>query len=106
MLDVFGPHENSRGNNYLRSLGAMNDGGRWVFDDAGEPFPFEKPKQYKARRVRDRFTLEMLKDLLQHLGLEPFREDFYVPPGSCAWLAESKGFPSEDRTLEEAREDF
>jgi len=77
-----------------------------VFSQTGEPFPFEKPEQYKARKVRDRFTLEMMKDLLKHLGLEPFQEDFYMPPGNVAWMVERKGFFAEERTLAQAREHF
>jgi hypothetical protein len=56
--------------------------------------------------VRDRFTFEMLKDYLRHLGLSPFEEDFYLPPGSCAWLIQKTGTfaPShKEYTLEEAR---
>ncbi|WP_375768466.1 hypothetical protein NR798_43435 [Archangium gephyra] len=90
MLDVYGPHQTDW-LNYVRALGASNDGGRWVFDQTGEPFPFEKLEQYQARRVRDRFTFDMLKDYLRHLGLSPFEEDFYLPQGAPAWLVEKSG---------------
>jgi hypothetical protein len=106
MLDMFGPEQPGQIHNYVRALGASNDGGRWVFDQSGEPFPFEQVEQYQARRVRDRFTFEMLKDYLRHLGLAPFEEDFYLPPGSCAWLVQKTGpFTTVGReyTLEEAR---
>jgi hypothetical protein len=73
MLDVFGPHRTAW-LNYVRVLGASNDGGRWVFDQSGEPFPFEKVERYQERRVRDRFTFDMLKEYLGHLGLSPFEE--------------------------------
>jgi hypothetical protein len=39
--------------------------------------------------VRDRFTFEMLKDYLRHLGLSPFEENFYLPEGAPAWLVPS-----------------
>ena len=106
MLDVFGPEQPGKILNYLRSIYAANDGGRWVFGHSGEPFPFEQVEQYQARRVRDRFTFEMLKDYLHHLGLSPFEEDFYLPPSSCAWLVQKTGpFTTAGReyTLEEAR---
>jgi len=106
MLDVFGPEQPGKLHNYVRALGASNDGGRWVFDQEGEPFPFEQVERYQARRVRDRFTFEMLKDYLRHLGLAPFEEDFYMPPGSCAWLIQKTGpFGTllQEYTLEEAR---
>ncbi|KFE68517.1 hypothetical protein [Hyalangium minutum] len=106
MLGVYGPEQPGKLTNTVRSLGASNDGGRWVFDESGEPFPFEQVEQYQARRVRDRFTFDMLKDYLRHLGLAPFEEDFYLPPGTCAWLIQKTGpFTTVGReyTLEEAR---
>ena len=106
MLDVFGPEQPGTIHNYVRALEVANDGGRWVFDQSGAPFPFEQVEKYQARRVRDRFTFEMLKDYLRHLGLAPFEEDFYLPPGSCAWLVQKTGpFTTVGReyTLEEAR---
>jgi hypothetical protein len=106
MLEVYGPEQPGKIHNTVRALGASNDGGRWVFDQSGEPFAFEQVERYQARRVRDRFTFEMLKDYLRHLGLSPFDEDFYLPPGSCAWLVQKTGpFTTVGReyTLEEAR---
>jgi hypothetical protein len=106
MLGVYGPEQPGKISNTVRALGASSDGGHWVFDQSGEPFPFEQVEQYRARRVRERFTFEMLKDYLRHLGLSPFEEDFYMPPGSRAWLVQKTG-PSttvgREYTLEEAR---
>ncbi len=107
MLDVFSPHQT--GPTYLRALGASNDGGRWVFDESGEPFPFEKPERYLARRVKDRFTFDMLKEYLHHLGLSPFDEHFYLPQGEPAWLVEKTGpvYPHhKEYTLAQVRQDF
>jgi len=106
MLDVFGPEQPGKILNYVRSIYVSNDGGRWVFGHSGEPFPFEQVERYQARRVRDRFTFEMLKDYLRHLGLSPFEEDFYLPSGSSAWLVQKTGpFTTVGReyTLEQAR---
>ncbi|MBN1204676.1 MAG: hypothetical protein JXB05_07105 [Myxococcaceae bacterium] len=106
MLDVYGPKQPGKISSTVRVVEAANDGGRWVFVQSGEPFPFEQVEQYQARRVRDRFTFEMLKDYLRHLGLSPFEEDFYMPPGSRAWLIQKTGpFDTFGReyTLEEAR---
>jgi hypothetical protein len=108
MLDVYGPRQ-THWLNYLRAIYAANDGGRWVFGQSGEPFPFEKLEQYQARKVRDRFTFDMLKDYLRHLGLSPFEEDFYLPEGAPAWLVEKTGpvVPAhKEYTLAQAREDF
>ena len=62
-------------------------------------------ERVQARKVRDRFTFEMLKDYLRHLGLSPFEEDFYMPPGSRAWLIQKTGpfTTGPEYTLEEAR---
>ena len=93
----------------MRSLAAANDGGRWVFDQFGEPFPFEKLEQYQARRLRDRFTFDMLQEYLHHLGLSPFEESFYLPDGAPAWLVEKTGplvRARKEYTLAEAREDL
>ncbi|ATB37251.1 hypothetical protein CYFUS_002672 [Cystobacter fuscus] len=108
MLEVYGPHQTAWINT-VRAVSASNDGGRWVFDQCGEPFPFEKVEQYQARRVRDRFTFDMLKEYLHHLGLSPFEEDFYLPEGAPAWLVEKTGpvAPThEEFTLTRARKDF
>jgi hypothetical protein len=108
MLEVYGPRQ-THWLNYLRTLYAANDGGHWVFGQSGEPFPFEKLEHYQARRVRDRFTFDMLKDYLRHLGLSPFEEDFYLPAGAPAWLVEKTGpfVPAQtEYTLAQARENF
>jgi hypothetical protein len=105
MLTVYGPRETAWINT-LRVVSASNDGGPWVFDQVGEPFPFEQVERYQERRVRDRFTFDMLKDYLRHLGLSPFEEDFYLPEGAPAWLVEKTGTftpKQRDYTLEEAR---
>ena len=107
MLTVYGPNQVT-GPKYLRVLAAMNDGGRWVFEASGEPFPFEKLEHYQARRVRDRFTFDMLKDYLHHLGLSPFDEHFYLPEGESAWLVEKTGpvYPHhKEFTLAQVRDD-
>jgi hypothetical protein len=106
MLEMYGPQLNARHNNTVRALAAANDGGRWVFHQSGEPFPFEKLERYQERKVRDRFTFEMLKDYLRHLGLSPFEEDFFLPEGAPAWLVQKTGaFTSKQRgyTLEQVR---
>jgi hypothetical protein len=108
MLDVYGPHQTAW-LNYVRALGASNDGGRWVFDEFGEPFPFEQREKYQERRVKDRFTFEMLKEYLHHLGLSPFEEGFFLPEGVPAWLVEKSGplvLARKEYTLAQARENL
>ncbi len=41
ILEVYGPHQTDW-LNYLRTLDAANDGGRWGFGQSGEPFPLAR----------------------------------------------------------------
>jgi hypothetical protein len=64
---------------YRRALAASNDGGRWCFTNSGPLFPFEEPARYGARRVRDRFTGEMLAEYLAvGFDLRPFDDADYL----------------------------
>jgi len=78
MWDVYAPE--SLGGcpplGYRRSVAAANDGGRWTFDESGERYPFEQIERYGARRKRERFTREMLRDYLRHFGVELFADEF------------------------------
>lgn len=62
---------------YRRSIAAANDGGRWVFEESGERFPFEQVERYSEHRKRDRFTRQMLRDYLTHFGIELFSDSFF-----------------------------
>jgi hypothetical protein len=62
---------------YRRSVSAANDGGRWSFDQSGEPFPFERLDCYALPRRRGRFTRELLAEYLAEFGLDPFSDSFY-----------------------------
>jgi hypothetical protein len=63
---------------HRRCVSAMNDGGRWIFEASGEPYPFEDLAKYELRRKQDRFTREMLIRYLEHFSLRPFEDDFYA----------------------------
>jgi hypothetical protein len=85
-FELFGKHPTDF-LNYIRSVAAANDGGRWVFTATGTVQEFEDLDQYKARRIADRFTPEMLKRYGESLGLDLFSEEFY---GGRARLFESE----------------
>jgi hypothetical protein len=87
ILDLFGPEVKNHSNT-IRSITMMNDGGKWTFDEIGDRLPFEDPEAYKAKRIRDRFPVELLARYLKQLGLEPFDESFYR---SQAMLVEKHG---------------
>ena len=68
VLEVFGP----QGASPLaieRSLVAANDGGRWVFETSGAPYPFEDQAAYLKRSKADRFTTNMVFDYLKALDV-------------------------------------
>jgi hypothetical protein len=62
---------------YRRSIAAVNDGGRWTFDSSGKPFEFEQLDAYTRKRVRDRFTKDMLDEYLGTFGIRAFDDDFF-----------------------------
>ncbi len=70
---------------------ARQSGSKWLFEAKGEPLSFENLDAYKQRRVKDRFTPEMLEQYCHELGIDPFDEDFY--PGPC-YLVEKHVDPS------------
>jgi hypothetical protein len=75
---------------YRRDVGAANDGGRWVFHESGDPYPFEERDRYKALRKRDRFTKDMLRHYLKASAVDPFAEGVLtVGVGSPAVLLET-----------------
>jgi hypothetical protein len=65
--------------NGVRSIAAANDGGSWVFHTSGEIQPFEQVEKYRAPRISDRFTPEMLESYCRAMGIDPFNESFYKP---------------------------
>jgi hypothetical protein len=55
---------------YVRTIDAgVFDEGRWRFETWGEVQPFEEPHAYSNRRIRDRFTRELLLRYLDALGI-------------------------------------
>lgn len=68
ILEVFDPEAEDQ-LRCRRSIAAADDGGRWIFEQFGSPFEFERVSAYSLRRVRDRFTAEMLSDYLSALGV-------------------------------------
>ncbi|WP_317054824.1 hypothetical protein [Roseovarius rhodophyticola] len=60
-----------------RSICAANDGGRWVFEQFGEPFDFENTSSFSARRKKDRFTPEMLATNLSHFQIDDIGEGLF-----------------------------
>jgi hypothetical protein len=77
-FEMLGPFKNDF-LNYIRTVHASFDGSRWVFDAVGTPQDFEELDAYKAPRVRDRFTSEMLERYCKALGVDVFNPQAYGP---------------------------
>ena len=50
---------------------------RWEWDEFGPPYPFEDLEAYKAKRIKDRLTPEMVEAYCNHLGIALFDPDYY-----------------------------
>jgi hypothetical protein len=72
----------------LRSIAAVNDGGRWRFSANGVPQPFEDTSLYDAKKIADRFTVETLERYLEVLGIQAFRHGFYMPENQAILVTE------------------
>ncbi len=77
-FEMFGPLR-TEFLNYVRTVSASHDGSRWVFTVSGTEQWFEEPDAYRARRVRDRFTSEMLERYCKALDLDVFDPARYGP---------------------------
>lgn len=89
-----------------RSVGLRYELTKWEFDQYGDPLPFEELEVYKAKPIKNRLTPEMVDRYAKQFGIDFFNEDFYMPPGSKAYLIEtsSKYLDTvETLTLEENR---
>lgn len=66
---------------HVRSVWAMNDGGRWDFGAFGDPLEFERLDQYNAKPIRKRLTDEMVVEYVGHFSAYPLRSDWYNEDG-------------------------
>jgi hypothetical protein len=73
ILDIDGPF-GPGGQMVFRSVIAMDDGDRWIFNLIGAPLPFEEVEQYRQRIKRKRFTEKMFYEYLEALGV-PYDEE-------------------------------
>jgi hypothetical protein len=68
--------------NVVRHVGWLQDGDRPKFAEQGAPLPFEQVATYKARRMRDRLTKNLVLGYAEALGVRPLDEAFYSSRGS------------------------
>jgi hypothetical protein len=54
----------------LRDLFSANDGGKWRFGQAGEPFSFEDISVFNSSPIKNRFTRSTLARYLLEFGID------------------------------------
>lgn len=79
ILELYGPVA-TQFLNYVRTISAANDGGRWRFDLGGEPQEFEEPSLYAVSRISERFPPSALERYMGRLGIPVFDSDSYLTP--------------------------
>jgi hypothetical protein len=79
---------------------AMEDDGKWKWFNEGVRFPIEDSFNYNARKVKDRFTSDNLKRLIESLGAPIPAAEMLAACGSFA-LLKSPGEPNETFTREQ-----
>ena len=78
-----------------RSVQAMQEDKRWLFDQSGPPLPEEELGAYVARRKRDRLNETRVAQLLARLDASPWSEDFYgLPDQRCFVLQRTQAPPT------------
>jgi hypothetical protein len=77
MFEMYGPGGDLL--NCIRVVCVAWDG-RWTFNLFGPVQPFEEEDRYSARRLKNRFTPEMVERYCQALGVRLFDDDFYCGP--------------------------
>jgi hypothetical protein len=82
LFALYGP-SNTDWLNRIRYLSVSNDVSGWNFSESGEVQPFEELDEYAKKRIKERFTIEMLERYCRALGIELNQVDFYGPR-SCA----------------------
>ncbi len=90
--------------NYVRTVYVAYTGSKWEFGESGTEQGFEEPAAYTARRVRERFTSDMLERYCRALGVEVFDAAAYGP---AAVLVESAVKPApggHSMSLDEAQQ--
>lgn len=80
-------------NNTQRSIGAANDGGRWVFQQYGDPYHFEKTERYAARSKRNRFDHGLLLEYLENFGVGALGDELLDTGSDNNGVLMSRPFP-------------
>lgn len=101
-FELFAP-EQREWLNYERAVAVVNDGGHWTFREEGKPLPFERIERYRAKKIKDRFTPELLEEYCMALGIRLFSEDFYGPQAVLVTITDPLPEGHKAISLNEAR---
>jgi len=74
----------------FRWVRAMAGELHWEFHAEGEPLPFENIQAYKARRIRDRLTREMLLTYMEYWGAPVKNADFWRSAADAMTLVRTR----------------
>jgi hypothetical protein len=104
-FELFGPNA---GNpiGCIRSISVSFDGDKWSFDANGEVLPFEFQKRYKEPKIVDRFTIEMLDEYCQAVGVRPFDPSFYQNDAYLISISDPLATQYRQMSLAEAQREF
>jgi hypothetical protein len=102
IMTLYGPQP-TEWLNVVRSISAVQDSGRWEWKESGSVQPFEEIECYQQRRVRDRFTPQMLEQYAAALEIRPFDDTFYSTKGQLIQSPDVHG-QARALTLAQARE--
>jgi hypothetical protein len=67
----------------VRVVQALHESARWVFHQEGTPLPFEQVAQYRARRIKERLTREIVLSYLEAWGAPVRDADFWLADGEA-----------------------
>jgi hypothetical protein len=90
----------------IRSVLVARDGGPWQFDASGTPQDFEELECYQHPLVKNRFTPMMLDRYASALGIDAFRESFYLQDARLISYANLNSVPPRECSLTEVRREF
>jgi hypothetical protein len=65
-----------------RSIALIRDNNKWMFEQYGNPLPFEKTTEYLHKKKADRLTTSLIKDYLFCLGIDSDSDNFIIPEKS------------------------
>jgi hypothetical protein len=102
LFALYGPEKTNRLNR-IRYLHLWNDAEGWEFSSGGEVQSFEEPERYKTRKIRDRFSPDMLERYCKSLGIELSEGEFYGPRNCAVRITGRKAAGHLSMSIAEAR---